>query len=80
MRDGKEIAAHDLKTGQKRNGSCIDFVVTETGGFPGSFPGWLPVALALEFNGKPRLRNRPFAMIVRNYMTGDDEGCCCLTG
>ena len=81
MRDGKEVAAHGSSARPKRNGSCIDWLLTEARSFPGSFSGMIARrAVVPEFRGKPRLRNRSFATIVRNYMTRDDEGCCCLTG
>jgi hypothetical protein len=33
-----------------------------------------------EFRGKTGFRNQSFATIEGNYMTGEDKGCCCLTG
>jgi hypothetical protein len=54
--------------------------MTEAERIPGSFSGVVASHVVREFRGKPRLRNRPFATNECNYMTGDDEGCCCPTG
>jgi hypothetical protein len=47
--------------------------------FPLTGGMWLSVAAPL-LDWLTAARSRAFATIVRDYMTGDDEGCCCLTG
>ena len=67
--------------GPKKERVLHRFVLRQADGDPGSFSGLVLVSRRranLEENHCSR--NLSFATIVRNYMTGEDEGCCCLTG